>query len=399
MDLSVAGKMTTSPSSRILYDIPCKVCQDHSSGKHYGIFACDGCAGFFKRSIRRNRQYVCKAKEAGGCLVDKTHRNQCRACRLSRCIQAGMNRDAVQHERGPRNSTLRRQMSLLYGDGGHSPGCSPPPPPPSSAAAELSRPAAERAGEPAGRANSSSPQPAGEPPLPLPAPPTSAALPYLPIPKYGRGEFLLPLVSSPETLCESAARILFGNVDWSKHLPAFTALPYRDQVVLLQESWRELFVLSLAQTVLPVEVEPLLALAGAAVHQSAEHVLPLLKEVGQLREVVARLRALRVDPTEYMCLKWIVLFKTEFPRGGSPLRELQQAAAVSVLQDQAQLTLTRYSAAAYPTQPTRLAKLLLVTATLRDVPAALIEQLFFKKTIRDIPIERLITDMFKKNEL
>ena len=35
-------------SSRILYDIPCNVCTDHSSGKHYGIFACDGCAGFFK---------------------------------------------------------------------------------------------------------------------------------------------------------------------------------------------------------------------------------------------------------------------------------------------------------------------------------------------------------------
>ena len=29
-------------SGRILMDIPCKVCQDHSSGKHYGIYACDG---------------------------------------------------------------------------------------------------------------------------------------------------------------------------------------------------------------------------------------------------------------------------------------------------------------------------------------------------------------------
>ena len=29
-------------SGRILLDVPCKVCHDHSSGKHYGIYACDG---------------------------------------------------------------------------------------------------------------------------------------------------------------------------------------------------------------------------------------------------------------------------------------------------------------------------------------------------------------------
>ena len=80
---------------RILLDIPCKVCEDHSSGKHYGIYACDGCAGFFKRSIRRNRQYVCKSKIQGQCAVDKTHRNQCRACRLRKCVEAGMNKDGT----------------------------------------------------------------------------------------------------------------------------------------------------------------------------------------------------------------------------------------------------------------------------------------------------------------
>nr|CAI5846729.1 unnamed protein product [Callosobruchus analis] len=79
-------------TGRIL-DIPCKVCGDFSSGKHYNIFACDGCAGFFKRSIRRNRRYVCKAKEEGACIIDKTHRNQCRACRLAKCQEAGMNKD------------------------------------------------------------------------------------------------------------------------------------------------------------------------------------------------------------------------------------------------------------------------------------------------------------------
>ena len=69
----------------------CKVCGDRSSGKHYGVLTCDGCRGFFKRSVRRSLEYQCK--NDGDCVVDLTRRNQCQACRLKKCYEVGMNPD------------------------------------------------------------------------------------------------------------------------------------------------------------------------------------------------------------------------------------------------------------------------------------------------------------------
>ena len=96
---------------RIL-DIPCVVCKDNSSGKHYGVFACDGCSGFFKRSIRKTRVYECTDGYKNICSIEKNNRNQCRFCRLKKCFEVGMNPDAVQNERGPRQSTIRKQFDI-----------------------------------------------------------------------------------------------------------------------------------------------------------------------------------------------------------------------------------------------------------------------------------------------
>ena len=56
-----------------------------------------------------------------------------------------------------------------------------------------------------------------------------------------------------ENIYETAARLLFMSVKWARNIPSFLQLPFRDQAILLEESWCELFVLSAAQWSLPID--------------------------------------------------------------------------------------------------------------------------------------------------
>ena len=60
--------------------------------------------------------------------------------------------------------------------------------------------------------------------------------------------------SNLENVYEAAARLLFMSVKWARNIPSFLQLPFRDQAILLEESWSELFVLSAAQWSLPIDV-------------------------------------------------------------------------------------------------------------------------------------------------
>ena len=91
---TLSPKKTTQESER-KPEILCKVCGDISSGRHYGVYTCDGCSGFFMRSVRRDMVYTCKG--SGNCVVDKKRRNQCQACRFKKCLDVKMNRFGKQH--------------------------------------------------------------------------------------------------------------------------------------------------------------------------------------------------------------------------------------------------------------------------------------------------------------
>ncbi|XP_023394529.2 bile acid receptor [Loxodonta africana] len=81
------ARMGTS-AGRIKGDELCVVCGDRASGYHYNALTCEGCKGFFRRSITKNAVYKCK--NGGNCVMDMYMRRKCQECRLRKCKEMGM---------------------------------------------------------------------------------------------------------------------------------------------------------------------------------------------------------------------------------------------------------------------------------------------------------------------
>ncbi|KJH41661.1 zinc finger, C4 type [Dictyocaulus viviparus] len=77
----------------------CSVCCDEASGRHYGVVACFGCKGFFRRTVRSGKNYICRYDQK--CRIDKENvcitagRNVCRFCRYQKCLDVGMEPDGL----------------------------------------------------------------------------------------------------------------------------------------------------------------------------------------------------------------------------------------------------------------------------------------------------------------
>lgn len=83
-------------STRV-FDEKCVVCSDRATGLHYSVPSCNGCKTFFRRTIICGRRFKCH--KDGQCTFNKQGRCSCRACRFQKCIDSGMDPQAIQQSR------------------------------------------------------------------------------------------------------------------------------------------------------------------------------------------------------------------------------------------------------------------------------------------------------------
>ncbi|XP_031230870.1 bile acid receptor-like isoform X2 [Mastomys coucha] len=86
----------------------CMVCGDKASGYHYNALTCEGCKGFFRRSITKNAVYSCK--NGGHCEMDMYMRRKCQECRLKKCKAVGMLAECLLTEIQCKSKRLRKNF-------------------------------------------------------------------------------------------------------------------------------------------------------------------------------------------------------------------------------------------------------------------------------------------------
>ncbi|XP_035381461.1 bile acid receptor [Electrophorus electricus] len=112
-------------SARMRKEEVCVVCGDKASGYHYNALTCEGCKGFFRRSITKNAVYKCKT--GGNCEMDMYMRRKCQECRLRKCKEMGMLAECLLTEiqckskrlrKNPKSSSDTTGFDTDVGDGG-----------------------------------------------------------------------------------------------------------------------------------------------------------------------------------------------------------------------------------------------------------------------------------------
>uniref|UniRef100_A0A3Q0SBF2 Retinoic acid receptor RXR n=1 Tax=Amphilophus citrinellus TaxID=61819 RepID=A0A3Q0SBF2_AMPCI len=317
----------------------CVICGDRSSGKHYGVYSCEGCKGFFKRTVRKDLSYTCRDNKE--CLVDKRQRNRCQYCRYQKCLAMGMKREAVQEER-QRNREREGELEFSVGVNDEMP------------VEKILE--AETAVEQKTELHSDGGC-AGNSPH-----------------------------DAVSNICQTADKQLFALVEWAKRIPHFSELPLDDQVILLRAGWNELLIASFSHRSIPLKDGVLLASELQRDNAHSAGVGAIFDRV--LTELVNKMRDMQMDKTELGCLRAIVLFNPD-------AKGLSNTSEVELLREKVYASLEAYCKQKYPEQQGRFAKLLLRLPALRSIGLKCLEHLFFFKLIGDTPIDTFLMEMLE----
>ncbi|XP_019369644.1 PREDICTED: vitamin D3 receptor [Gavialis gangeticus] len=95
MEIMAASTSLPDPAGEFDRNIPriCGVCGDKATGFHFNAMTCEGCKGFFRRSMKRKAMFTCPFNS--DCKITKDNRRHCQACRLKRCIDIGMMKEFI----------------------------------------------------------------------------------------------------------------------------------------------------------------------------------------------------------------------------------------------------------------------------------------------------------------
>ncbi|XP_029523621.2 bile acid receptor-like isoform X3 [Oncorhynchus nerka] len=103
----------TSHTGSVKGEELCVVCGDKASGYHYNALTCEGCKGFFRRSMTKKAVYKCK--NGGTCEMDMYMRRKCQECRLRKCKEMGMLAECLLTEIQCKSKRLRKNPKVSPG--------------------------------------------------------------------------------------------------------------------------------------------------------------------------------------------------------------------------------------------------------------------------------------------
>lgn len=335
-DTSPSEGANLNSSNNLGVSALCAICGDRATGKHYGASSCDGCKGFFRRSVRKNHMYSCRFSRQ--CVVDKDKRNQCRYCRLKKCFRAGMKKEAVQNERD-RISTRRSS----YEDSSL----------PSINALLQAEVLSQQITSPISGIN---------------------------------GDIRAKKIANITDVCESMKEQLLVLVEWAKYIPAFCELLLDDQVALLRAHAGEHLLLGATKRSMVFKDVLLLGNDYIVPRHCPELAEMSRVSIRILDELVLPFQELQIDDNEYACLKAIIFFDPD-------AKGLSDPGKIKRLRSQVQVSLEDYINDRQYDSRGRFGELLLLLPTLQSITWQMIEQIQFIKLFGMAKIDNLLQEM------